>query len=70
MLLHIGSLTEEKVVWFEELSMMRVPDGIHSAGLQIYQDGPWHIAAAVHLIVVHLHGIELISVCYFIVVHL
>ena len=52
-------LAEHEVVWPEDLTEGSGPDGVHGAGLQIYQDGPGHVLPAGGLIVVDVDPLQL-----------
>jgi hypothetical protein len=52
-------LTENEVVWAEELTEWTGADGIHGTWLQIDKDGTWNILVAGSLVEVDVHALEL-----------
>merc|ERR1712178_220777 len=53
------SLTEDKVVWAEELTEWASADRVHGTGLEVHEDGTRHVTAASGLIVVHVDTLQL-----------
>ena len=54
-----SGLTENEIVWAEELSERSCADGIHGARLQIHEDGAGHVATASGLVVVNIDALQL-----------
>ena len=52
-------LSEDEVVWLEELSERSGTDGVQDSWLKIGQDGSGHVSAAGGLIVVDIDSLEL-----------
>ena len=52
-------LSENEVVWPEDLSVGSGADGVHGAGLQVDEDGAGDILSAGGLVVVHVDALEL-----------
>jgi len=52
-------LTEDEVVWSEELTEWASTDGVHGTWLEVHKDGTWHIAATGCLVVVDVDSLEL-----------
>ena len=52
-------LTEDKVVWPEDLTEGARPHGVHGAGLEVDEDGARHVLATAGLIVVDVDALEL-----------
>merc|ERR1712100_935715 len=53
------SLTEDEVVWSEELTEWTSTDGVHGAWLEIHKDGTWDVTATGGLVVVDVDSLEL-----------
>ena len=54
-----STLSENKVVWSEDLAEWSRADGVHGTWLQIDEDGTWHIFASGSFIVVDVDPLEL-----------
>ena len=54
-----SGLSENEVVWPEDLSVGSGADGVHGAGLEVDEDGAGHVLAAAGLIVVDVDALEL-----------
>merc|ERR1719243_22281 len=52
-------LTENEVVWSEELTEWTSTDGVHGAWLEIHKDGSWDVTATSSFVVVHVDALEL-----------
>merc|ERR1719310_1267900 len=52
-------LTEDEVVWSEELTEWTSADGVHGAWLEIHKDGTWDVTATGGLVVVDVDSLEL-----------
>jgi hypothetical protein len=52
-----SALSEDKVVWTEDLSEWTRSDGVHCARLQVNQDGTRYIFAACGFIVIHIDSL-------------
>ena len=52
-------LSEDKVVWPEDLSVGSRPDGVHGSWLQIHQDSPGHIFATGGFVIVDIDSLQL-----------
>jgi hypothetical protein len=53
------SLTEDEVVWSEELTEWTGTDGVHGAWLKIHKDGSWDIATTGGFVEVDVDSLEL-----------
>ena len=53
------ALSENKVVWSENLSERSGADAVHGAGLQVDKDGARHVLATAGLVVVHIDALQL-----------
>jgi len=53
------SLTEDEVVWSEELTEWTSTDGVHGTWLEIHKDGTWDVTATGSLVVVDVDSLEL-----------
>merc|ERR1719331_34440 len=53
------SLSEDEVVWSEELSEWSGSDGVHGAWLKIHEHGSWDVTASSGFIVVDVDSLEL-----------
>jgi len=54
-----SGLSEDEVVWSEELSEWSGSDGVHGAGFEIHKDGSWDVTATSGLVVVNIDSLEL-----------
>ena len=54
-----SGLSKHKVVWSEDLTEGAGPDAVHSAGLEVHEDGPGHVLAATGLVVVNIDPLQL-----------
>jgi len=54
-----AGLTEDKVVWSEDLTEWTTSNRVHGAWLEVDEDGSWHILAAGGLVVVDVDSLEL-----------
>jgi hypothetical protein len=54
-----SGLSEDEVVWSEELSEWSGSDGVHGAGFEIHKDGSWDVTATSGLVVVNVDSLEL-----------
>merc|ERR1712100_682433 len=52
-------LTEDEVVWAEELTEWASADRVHGTRLEVHEDGAGHIAATGSLVVVHVDALQL-----------
>jgi len=53
------SLTEDEVVWSEELTEWASSDGVHGSWLKIHEDSSWDVSATSGLVVVDVDSLEL-----------
>jgi len=53
------SLTEDEVVWSEELTEWASSDGVHGTWFKIHQDGSWDISSTGGLVVVDIDSLQL-----------
>ena len=53
------SLSENKVVWSEELTERSSSNGVHGSWLEIHEDGSWDISTTGGLVEVHINSLEL-----------
>merc|ERR1711896_57661 len=53
------SLTEDEVVWSEELTERSSSNGVHGTWLKIHQDGSWDISSTSGLVVVDIDSFQL-----------
>merc|ERR1711990_1425036 len=53
------SLSEDEVVWSEELTEWSGSDGVHGTWLEIHKDGSWDVTATSGLVVVDVDSLEL-----------
>merc|ERR1712227_701660 len=53
------SLSEDEVVWSEELTEWSSSDGVHGSWLKIHEDGSWDVSSTGGFIVVHVDSLEL-----------
>jgi hypothetical protein len=52
-------LSEDKVVWSEELSEWSSSDGVHGSWLKIHKDGSWDVSTTSGFVVVDVDSLEL-----------
>jgi len=52
-------LTEDEVVWTEDLAVWSSADGVHRSWLEVHQDCAWHVASAGRLVEVDVDALEL-----------
>jgi hypothetical protein len=52
-------LSEDEVVWTEELSEWSSADGVHGSWLQVHEDGAWDISSTSGLIVIDVDALKL-----------
>jgi hypothetical protein len=52
-------LSEDEVVWSEELTERSGSDGIHGAWFEIHEDSSWYVTATSGFVVVHIDSLEL-----------
>ena len=52
-------LSEDEVVWSEELSEWSSSDGVHGSWLKIHEDGSWDVSSSGGLVVVNVDSLEL-----------
>ena len=52
-------LSEDEVVWSEELSEWSSSDGVHGSWLKIHEDGSWDVSSTSGLVVVDVDSLEL-----------
>merc|ERR1711988_1023414 len=52
-------LTEDEVVWSEELTEWSGSDGVHGSWLKIHEDGSWDVSSTSGLVVVDVDSLEL-----------
>jgi hypothetical protein len=53
------SLSENEVVWSEELTEWSSSDGVHGSWFEIHEDGSWDVSATGGLVVVDVDSLEL-----------
>jgi len=53
------SLSEDEVVWSEELSEWSSSDGVHGSWFEIHEDGSWDVSSTSGLVVVDVDSLEL-----------
>jgi len=53
------SLTEDEVVWAEDLAVWSSADGVHCAWLEVHEDGAWNVASTGRLVEVDVDALEL-----------
>ena len=53
------SLSEDEVVWSEELSEWASSDGVHGTWLKIHKDGSWDVSSSGGFVVVNVDSLEL-----------
>ena len=54
-----SGLSEDKVVWSEELSEGSCSNGVHCSWFEIHKDGSWHVSSSGGLIVIDVDSFEL-----------
>jgi hypothetical protein len=54
-----SGLTEDEVVWAEELTEWASADGVHGTGLKIHKDGSWDITATSGFVEVNVDALQL-----------
>jgi len=54
-----STLSEDEVVWSEELTEWSSSDGVHCAGLQVHEDGSGDITTSSGLVVINVDSLEL-----------
>jgi hypothetical protein len=52
-------LSEDEVVWTEQLTEWSCADGVHGSWLEVDKDGTWHITSAGGLVVVNVDTFDL-----------
>ena len=52
-------LSEDEVVWSEELSEWSSSDGVHGSWLKIHEDGSWDVSSTGGFVVVDVDSLEL-----------
>merc|ERR1719331_3535362 len=53
------SLSENKVIWTEQLTERTRADGVNGTGLKVHEDGTGNISSTSGLVVVHIDALEL-----------
>ena len=53
------SLSENEVVWSEELTEWSSSDGVHGTWLEIHEDGSWDVSSTGGFVVVDVDSLEL-----------
>ena len=53
------SLSENEVVWSEELTEWSSSDGVHGSWLKIHKDGSWDVSSTGGFVVVNIDSLEL-----------
>merc|ERR1719199_1841038 len=53
------SLSENEVVWSEELSEWSSSDGVHGSWFEIHEDGSWNVSSTSGFVVVNVDSLEL-----------
>ena len=54
-----SGLSEDEVVWSEELTERSGSDGVHGSWLKIHKDGSWDVTATSGFVVVDVDSLEL-----------
>jgi hypothetical protein len=54
-----SSLSEDEVVWSEELSEWSSSDGVHGTWLEIHENGSWDVTSSSGLVVVNVDSLQL-----------
>jgi len=52
-------LTEDKVVWSEELTEWAGSDGVHGTWLEIHENSSWYVSTSSGLVIVNVDSLEL-----------
>jgi len=52
-------LSEDEVIWSEELTEWSSSDGVHGSWLKIHEDGSWDVSSSGGLVVVNVDSLEL-----------
>ena len=52
-------LSEDEVVWSEELTEWSSSDGVHGSWFEIHEDGSWDVSATSGLVIVNVDSLEL-----------
>ena len=52
-------LSEDEVIWSEELTEWSSSDGVHGSWLEIHEDGSWDVSSSGGLVVVNVYSLEL-----------
>jgi hypothetical protein len=52
-------LTEDKVVWSEELTEWSSSDGVHGTWLKIHEDGSWYVSSTGGFVEINVNSLEL-----------
>jgi len=52
-------LSEDEVIWSEELTEWSSSDGVHGSWLEIHEDGSWDVSSSGGLVVVNVDSLEL-----------
>jgi len=52
-------LSEDKVVWSEELTEWSSSDGVHGSWFEIHEDGSWDVSSSGGLVIVDVDSLEL-----------
>jgi hypothetical protein len=52
-------LTEDKVVWSEELTEWSSSDGVHGTWLKIHEDGSWYVSSTGGFVEIDVNSLEL-----------
>jgi hypothetical protein len=52
-------LTEDEVVWSEELTEWSSSDGVHGTWLEIHEDGSWNVSSTGGFVIVNVDSLEL-----------
>ena len=52
-------LSENEVVWSEELSEWSSSDGVHGTWLKIHQDGSWDVSSSGSFVIVNVDSLKL-----------
>jgi hypothetical protein len=53
------SLSEDKVVWSEELTEWSSSDGVHGTWLKIHEDGSWYVSSTGGFVEIDVDSLEL-----------
>jgi hypothetical protein len=52
-------LTEDEVVWAEDLTVWASADGVHGSWLEVHEDGAWNVASTGRFVEVDVDALEL-----------